>query len=43
MMLSTDHPYQAMTDATVFLDGLPLAPPNCERIAQDNAERVLTI
>jgi predicted TIM-barrel fold metal-dependent hydrolase len=42
-MLSTDHPYQKITKATVFLDDAPLASRNCERIAQDNAERVLTI
>jgi predicted TIM-barrel fold metal-dependent hydrolase len=40
MMFSTDHPYQALTEATAFLAGLPLAPHGRERIAHGNAERV---
>jgi uncharacterized protein len=43
MMVSTDHPYQAMTEATAFLAGLPLTPHDRERIAHGNAERVLNI
>jgi len=40
MMFSTDDPYQALTEATAFLAGLPLAPHGRERIAHGNAERV---
>jgi predicted TIM-barrel fold metal-dependent hydrolase len=38
MIFSTDHPYQALTEATAFLAGLPLAPHGRERIARGNAD-----
>ena len=41
IMFSADHPYAPMAEARAFLDRLPVAPTDRERIAHGNAERLL--
>ncbi|GGL22708.1 amidohydrolase family protein [Nocardia jinanensis] len=41
ILFATDHPYGSMETARAFLDRLPVAPADRERIAQHNAERLL--
>lgn len=41
ILFSTDWPYASMKDARRFLDSLPIAPAERERIAHGNAERLL--
>lgn len=41
ILFATDHPYGSMDDARSFLDRLPVAPSDRERIAHGNAERLL--
>jgi predicted TIM-barrel fold metal-dependent hydrolase len=41
IMFSADHPYGSMARARVFLEQLPVTTADRERIAHDNAERVL--
>ena len=41
IMFSADHPYAPMAEACAFLDRLPVAPADRERIAHGNAERLL--
>jgi uncharacterized protein len=41
IMFSTDYPYASMDEARQFLDRLPIAPADRERIAHVNAERLL--
>lgn len=41
ILFATDHPYGSMDTARAFLDRLPVAPADRERIAQHNAERLL--
>src|SRR5262249_28881169 len=40
IMFSVDYPYQSMSEARAFLEDLPLAPADRERIAHGNAERL---
>ncbi|HEY1429908.1 MAG TPA: amidohydrolase family protein, partial [Candidatus Tumulicola sp.] len=40
---STDWPYAEMKAARAFLESLPLAPADCERVAHGNAERLLRL
>ena len=40
IMFSVDYPYGSMAEARAFLDQLPLAPADRERIAHVNAERL---
>jgi predicted TIM-barrel fold metal-dependent hydrolase len=40
IMFSVDYPYGSMSEARAFLDQLPLAPADRERIAHVNAERL---
>jgi uncharacterized protein len=40
-MFSADYPYAPMAEARAFLEHLPLAPADKERIAHGNAERLL--
>jgi hypothetical protein len=41
IMFSADHPYSSMAHARAFLDRLPVSSADRERIAHDNAERLL--
>jgi predicted TIM-barrel fold metal-dependent hydrolase len=41
IMFSADYPYASMAEARQFLDRLPVAPADRERIAHGNAERLL--
>ncbi len=41
IMFSADYPYASMHEARQFLDRLPVAPVDRERIAHGNAERLL--
>jgi uncharacterized protein len=41
IMFSTDYPYASMDEGRQFLDRLPIAPADRERIAHGNAERLL--
>jgi uncharacterized protein len=43
LMFSTDHPYASMTQATAFLNNIPVSPADRERIAHGNAEKLLGI
>jgi hypothetical protein len=43
ILFSTDWPYSAMDAARSFLDTLPIAPADRERIAHGNAERLLRL
>jgi predicted TIM-barrel fold metal-dependent hydrolase len=43
IMFSTHYPYGSMTEARTFLDQLPASPTDKERIAHDNAERLLRL
>ena len=43
IMFSTDHPYASMSQATAFLDGIPVTPHDRERIAHGNAEQLLRV
>jgi uncharacterized protein len=43
MMFSTDYPYASMSDATNFLNALPIDPLDREKIACKNAERLLGV
>jgi len=42
-MFSADHPYASMAQARGFLDRLPVSVADKERIAHDNAERLLSV
>ncbi|WP_406698427.1 amidohydrolase family protein [Singulisphaera sp. Ch08] len=41
IMFSADYPYSSMDEARRFLEGLPVAPADRERIAHGNAEHLL--
>jgi uncharacterized protein len=41
IMFSADYPYASMAEARQFLDRLPVAPADRERIAHGNAKRLL--
>ncbi len=41
IMFSADYPYSSMDEARRFLDSLPIAPADRERIAHGNAEQLL--
>ena len=43
IMFSTDHPYASMSEATAFLDAIPVSPHDRERIAHGNAEKLLRV
>jgi predicted TIM-barrel fold metal-dependent hydrolase len=43
IMFSADYPYQPMAAARDFLDHVPLPPRDRERIAHENAERLLRL
>ena len=43
IMFSTDYPYGSMSEASTFLDQLPVSPADKERIAHGNAELLLQI
>lgn len=43
IMFSTDYPYRSMVEAKNFLEQLPLAPADINRIAHGNAERLLRL
>lgn len=43
IMFSTDYPYASMTQATGFLESIPVSPADRERIAHRNAERLLRL
>jgi predicted TIM-barrel fold metal-dependent hydrolase len=43
IMFSTDYPYASMTQATSFLDSIPVSPADRERIAHRNAEQLLRL
>ena len=43
LMFSADHPYASMAAARAFLDALPLAPADKEKIAHGNAEALMRI
>ncbi len=43
IMFSTDHPYASMAEGRAFLDRIPVSPFDKERIAHENAERLLRI
>jgi predicted TIM-barrel fold metal-dependent hydrolase len=43
IMFSADHPYAPMAEARAFLDRLPVALADRERIAHGNAERLLAL
>jgi predicted TIM-barrel fold metal-dependent hydrolase len=43
IMFSVDYPYSSNDDARAFLDGLPVSPPDREKIAHANARRLLRL
>jgi predicted TIM-barrel fold metal-dependent hydrolase len=43
IMFSTDYPYRSMTEATAFLQTIPVSPTDRERIAHRNAEELLAL
>ena len=43
IMFSADYPYGSMSQASTFLDQLPVSPADKEKIAHDNAELLLGI
>jgi predicted TIM-barrel fold metal-dependent hydrolase len=43
VMFSVDYPFSMMDEGRSFLDSLPLAPADVEKIAHGNAERVLKL
>jgi hypothetical protein len=43
IMFSADYPYGSMTEARVFLEGLPISDADRERIGHGNAEKLLGV
>ena len=43
IMFSADYPFSAMPAARAFLEQLPVSPADKERIAHENAERLLAL
>jgi predicted TIM-barrel fold metal-dependent hydrolase len=43
IMFSTDYPYQSMSEATAFLDGIPVSADDRKRIAHGNADKLLRL
>jgi predicted TIM-barrel fold metal-dependent hydrolase len=43
IMFSTDYPYASMSQATTFLDSIPVSPVDRERIAHGNADQLLRL